>query len=469
MEIKVSKKDLMWSYIGTFMSIASNILLLPFLVYYLDADMLGLWYVFSSIGAIGNLFDFGFSVTFARNITYCWSGAKELKKENVTISDKSEPDYALMKNVLETCRYIYLIISCIALLLLLTVGTVYVKHISKGLDMTICLLAWGLYALSVFLGLYYGYFASFLRGVGAIDIANKNTVFARVAQIVLTIVFLFCGLGLVGACAGYLIYGTLFRVLGKSSFYKYKDIGKHLKEVTQKTSYSQIKELFFVIWHNAWRDGAISLCNYFCNQASTLICSAYLTLAETGMYSLAVQIVTAVSTVAAVAYNTYQPSIQSNYISGKKEKVKSTMAFIVTTYSVMFLFFMVIVIVAGIPVLRIIKPDVVLSVPIMIGLGLYQFILKFRNCYTSYFSSTNRIPYLSGFATSAILCVVLSFLFIGILPFGIWGLILAQLISQLVYNAWYWPLLANKELEIKFSEYWRLFCYELNNRLNKKV
>ena len=62
----------------------------------------------------------------------------------------------------------------------------------------------------------------------------------------------------------------------------------------------------------------------------------------------------------------------------------------------------------GLPILRLIKPETIVSVPILLGLSLYQFILKFRNCYTSYFSCTNRIWYVRSFAISAIICILLS-------------------------------------------------------------
>ena len=69
MKISLTKKDVIWSYIGTIISMGSNLIMLPFLMYFLDSDMLGLWYIFASIGAIATLFDMGFAVTFARNIT----------------------------------------------------------------------------------------------------------------------------------------------------------------------------------------------------------------------------------------------------------------------------------------------------------------------------------------------------------------------------------------------------------------
>ena len=114
----------------------------------------------------------------------------------------------------------------------------------------------------------------------------------------------------------------------------------------------------------------------------------------------------------------------------------------------------------GIPLLRIIKPTAVVSMPVLLGLCVYQFILKFRNCYTSYFSCTNRIIYMNGFIVSAVLCVVLSFLAIGVLDFGVWGLIVAQIISQAVYNLWKWPMLAHKEMELSANEMIRIGTYE---------
>lgn len=66
MSINLSKVDIIWSYVGTILSMSANVLMLPVIVYYLDSDMLGLWYVFASIGGIAVLFDFGFGVTFAR-------------------------------------------------------------------------------------------------------------------------------------------------------------------------------------------------------------------------------------------------------------------------------------------------------------------------------------------------------------------------------------------------------------------
>lgn len=460
MRVNISKNDILWSYIGTLLSMGANFLMLPFLIYFLDEDMLGLWYVFASVGAIATLFDFGFAVTFARNITYCWSGANNLKKEDVTFSESCETNYYLMKQVILTCKIIYGIISGVALLLLLTVGLIYIKYVSGEIVGPTPIISWTIYSIAVFLNLYYGYYASFLRGVGAVDQANKNIVYARVIQIVITIVLLTMGMGIVGACLAYLAYGTVFRLLGKKHFYRYKGIGKNLAEVNDDVSKAQIKNIFSIVWHNAWRDGIISISNYFCNQITTVICSMYLSLAETGMYSLGVQIASAIAQIAGTLYNTYQPELQSAYINSNIEKMKRTMSVIVTSFIYLYLVGTICFNVIGIPLLRIIKPTVIVSMPVLIGLYIYQFMLKFRNCYTSYFSCTNRIIYVKGFVSSAIMCVSLSFLMIGPLRMGVWGLILAQILSQAIYNVWYWTIKTHKELNTSLFFMFKQGTYE---------
>lgn len=452
MKINLSKQDILWSYIGTILSMGANLLMLPFLMIFLDENTLGLWYIFASIGAIATLFDFGFGVTFARNVTYAWAGARELKKEGAELAINSEPDYRLMKKVLKTCKIIYGIIAGSALLLLLTLGTGYVIFVSREINGYTYIIAWIIYAVAVFLNLYYGYYASFLRGVGNVAQANKNTVWARLLQIILMVVLLFMKFGLIGACVAYLAYGTLFRLLGKHYFYKYKGIGENLSKVKYEPSGDEIKEMISIVWHNAWRDGAISLCNYCCNQVSTLICSAYLSLAETGTYSIGVQIASAIATIAGTLYNTYQPELQVAYISADKDKMRKTMSMIVVSFVYLFFLGTASFCVIGIPFLKLIKPSAVVSIPILIGLCVYQFILKYRNCYTSYFSCTNRIIYVGGFTISAILCVGLSFVAIGPLNMGIWGLISAQIISQAVYNLWKWPSLGHKELGLSIKD-----------------
>lgn len=430
----------------------SNLAMLPFIIYYLDGDMLGLWYVYVSIGAVAMLFDFGFNLTFSRNITYCWGGASDLKKENVVFSESNLPNFRLMRSVLAACKRVYMRIAGSALLLMLTIGTFYIVYISRQVEGCQHLWAWIIYSVAVFLNLYYGYYASFLRGVGAITDANKNVVIARSAQILTTILLLMSGTGIIGASVAYLVYGTTFRFLGKYKFYRYKDIGPQLNKVVVKVSKKEINRLINVVWHNAWRDGVISMTMFLCNQASTIICSLYLTLTETGIYSVGVQIAMAVSAISGTLYMALQPQLQAAYINNDKELVKDTMSLIIASLLSLFFIGFVASVTIVPPLLRLLKPESVIPVSVLTGLCFYHFILQFRNVFTSYFSSTNRIIYMKSFVASAIFCVVLSVIFTGYFNMGMWGLVCAQIISQLIYNVWHWPILVSKEIETSIAE-----------------
>lgn len=451
MTVKLNNKDYIWSYVGVFVSVGANMVMLPFILYYLSGDMYGLWSVFQSAAAITTLFDFGFSTTFARNINYCWSGAAELKKTGVVYVEGGGPNFVLMKRTMTACRYVFLIISGVALICMAGPGSFYIRHISKKIPGPEPMIAWGIYTVAVFLNLYYGYFNSFLRGVGAISDANRVTVTAKSVQIVLTVGLLVCGAGIVGTGVAYLTYGVLLRVLGKCTFLRYHGIGKELDAVEGKISRAEVMEMFRIVWPNASRAGIVELANYLANQTVTLIIPLFLSLKLTGMYSLTVQLATVLSNVAAAMYSANQPVLQSAYISDDRQTMKRTMSLIVVSYVGLYVLGLAALATMGLPILRLIRPDTTPTVLVMLGVGLYQFMLKFRNCYTSYFSCTNRIPYVWAFLISAVAGVTLA-TFMLWCGYGIWGLIGAQIICQSVYNFWYWAVKAHQEMELSIRD-----------------
>lgn len=451
MAVKLNNKDYIWSYIGVFVSVGANVMMLPFILYYLDGDMYGLWSVFQSVMAITTLFDFGFSATFARNINYCWCGATELKKTGAVFAEADKPNFLLMKQAMTACRYVFLIISGMALICVAGPGSFYIRHISREIPGREPMIAWAIYAVAVFLNLYYGYFNSFLRGVGAISDANRVTVISKFAQIILTVVLLACGFGIVGTGIAYLAYGFLYRILSKRAFMRFHGIDEELDAVAGKPSRVEVMEMFRTVWPNASRAGVVELTNYLANQTCTLIIPLFLSLRLTGMYSLAVQLATALSNVATTMYTANLPVLQSAYISDDRQTMRRTMSLIVVSYVGLFTLGIIALSTVGLPILRLLRPDTTPTVLAMLGVGLYQFMLKFRNCYIAYFSCTNRVPCVWAFSISAVAGVALAAVMLW-RGFGIWGLIGAQILSQAAYNFWYWAVKAHQEMELSVKD-----------------
>ncbi len=461
MTIKLSNKDYIWSYIGVFFSVGSSILLLPFILYFLSDEMYGLWGVFQSISAITILFDFGFSTTFARNINYCWSGAAELKKTGAKFVQNNQPNFYLMTRVMKVCQYVFLVISLTAFVCMATFGTFYINYICRDIAGNKPLISWMFYAVAIFFNLYYGYYNSFLLGVGAISALNKVTVISRLVQIMLTITLLAMGLDIVATGVSYLSYGFIFRTLSRREFLKFNNIGNNLKMVQGKVTRSDIQELFGIVWYNASREGGITLASYLANQACTIICPIFLPLSITGVYSLAVQLSNTLSNVSAALYNANQPVIQSAYISKNQTKMRSTMSLIVVSYVAIYTLGLIAILLFGLPLIRLIRPETTPSISIMLGVGIYYFILKFRDCYTSYFSCTNRIPYTKAFVLSSITCVVVAILFLKYTNWGLWGLLIAEISSQMIYNVWHWPVIVHRELKLRIPQMMKLGVGEI--------
>ena len=83
MDIKITKKDILWSYIGRFFGIASSFITLPIVLHMLSPEEVGMNYLMATVSSLVGLLDFGFSPQFGRNFTYVNSGAKKLLKEGV--------------------------------------------------------------------------------------------------------------------------------------------------------------------------------------------------------------------------------------------------------------------------------------------------------------------------------------------------------------------------------------------------
>ena len=173
-------------------------------------------------------------------------------------------------------------------------------------------------------------------------------------------------------------------------------------------------------------------------------------------------------TFAYAMYTSYQPSIQSAISNKDDETVRKNFSYTVFVYIAIVIIGTAVLISAGPVLIRIVKPEMNIGRTVLLGVTVYQFILKFRNCYTSYLSNSNRIIYFKAFMVFAVVCVGLEFLLCGVFNMGMWGLVAAQIISQLVYNFWHWPLVVHKELKMSFIDLIKLGYSETRKKFIRK-
>jgi O-antigen/teichoic acid export membrane protein len=87
--MRIGRQDVLWNYAATFLQIAAQVLLFPFILRTLPRETVAVWMIFSTIIALVNLLDFGFNPSFARNVTYVFSGAKILKPAGFDINENN--------------------------------------------------------------------------------------------------------------------------------------------------------------------------------------------------------------------------------------------------------------------------------------------------------------------------------------------------------------------------------------------
>lgn len=448
MRIKTTKKDVIWNYVGTIFVMGTNFIILPILMVFLSSELIGLWQVFVSIGAIAMLLDFGFSPTIARNVAYVWSGARKLQKTGTSEDVGDVVDFDLLKRVLYTCRLIYLVLAIAALLLLGFGGSLYIVLISSQIADGAIVIAWTIYVFAVFLNLYYYYYTALLLGIGAVASNNKARVTACFFQIAICFVFAFLGFGIIAPATAFLCYGIVYRLLGRRIFVK-KTLINSKSRTSFRESIQSCKELFLVIWHNAWRDGLVAVSNYMMTQMGTIIASAYFDLSITGVYSLSIQFVTAIGFISSSMFTAYQPQLQAAFVENNLKKKQEIVSISLVVYTVMYIILTIMLFVFGLPFLAIIQPDYHFDIPILIMLAIYMYFQKRYSIFTSYYSSSNRLPYVASFVISSIAGVALSAVLASpSLGIGVWGLALGQFVAQCVYNNWYWPRAAKNELQL---------------------
>lgn len=448
MLIRTKKNDLVWSYLGYFLSIANGLIVLPFIIKFLNPNELGLWYIFLSIGALVNLLDFGFSPTIARNVSYAWCGASELKKTGVSKTSNSKgPNYLLLKNIFSVTRKIYWIISAIAFCFLISIGTIYILSISSTMTGLNHIISWGIYCLGIFFNIYYNYWSPLLNGIGAIKEGQIASIASRIIQIVLTIVGLFLSIKLIAVSLAFLISGFVLRFLSKHYFYR--NINIESFDLNFDYNKYELRQLLKTIWHNAWRLGLVSMGAFLIAQSNTLLCSSYFGLAITAQYGLTLQLLTILGALSGTLYRVYLPELTQAFLFNDKIRIKQIISISSFIHWLIFISGVLFIVFFGGNYLIVNKSTVTLLPQAMIiFISIYIFLESNHTMFATFISCGNKIPFMYPALFSGLMILSSSILLMTFTSIGFWGLLISQAIVQVFYNNWKWPYVIFREFNL---------------------
>lgn len=455
MDVTISKKDILWGYVAQFFNLGAGFITLPIVLNRLSTEEIALNYLFITVGTMVALLDFGFAPQFGRNITYVFSGANELKKEGLSDNVGDEINYHLLYCLIKVAKKVYKYMSIIALMLLLTFGTIYVYKITKGFTVVDnILLIWIIFCISIFFGMYFNYLSSLLSGRGLQMEQKKAMMGSRITSILLTYVLLLNGMGLIGVCFSNLISPFVSRWLSLKYFY---DDDLKTKLANESASDSEIKELSSVVWYNAKKLGINFVGGYCITQFGIFISGVYLTLSEVSSYGLMLQLVSILSAVSTTYLVTMFPQITSLRVKGDKFLLIKKLSSSFFIYYVLFGTGALLLVLLGPLVLRLIGSNAELPSNTILLIFLFSTLLENNHsqCGT-YIASGNNIPFIKSALGSGSLICTGDLLILHFTNLGVLGVVLVQTIVQLGYNNWYWPKWVLNELELSMLDFLKI-------------
>ena len=303
----IGKREIIWSYIGTAFMIGAGVLLLPFILNKMPDETVGVWNIFQTITALVLLLDFGFRPTFARNISYIFTGVKTLQKNGVVHAESNaNVDYGLLKGSLAAMRRFYQWIALAVFGLLLTAGTVYFYYILQKYsgDRTDALIAWLLLIAINCYNLYTFYYDALLTGKGYVKQSQQINMLGQVVYIGLAIGLIYAGFGLTAIVGSQFVSTIIRRYLTYKVFFT-----PQLKEKLACVQAQEPKNILQAITPNAIKIGLTNLGGFCVNKSAILIGSAFLSLEQIACYGITIQVMDILARCASVFYQSYTPKL----------------------------------------------------------------------------------------------------------------------------------------------------------------
>jgi len=441
----IGKKEIAWSYAGTIFMIGAGVILLPFILHKMPQETVGVWNIFQAITALVLLLDFGFRPTFARNISYIFSGVETLQKEGVThIPSDARVNYGLLKGALIAMQRFYRYMAIGVFAILVTAGSAYFYYILQKYsgDRQDAMIAWVLLIVINCYNLYTFYYDALLTGKGYIKRSQQINMFGQAIYIGLAIGLIYAGFGLTAIVASQLVSTIIRRVLMYHVFYT-PALNKQLVPAVPE----EPKQILSAISPNAVKIGLTQLGSFLVNKSAILIGSVFLTLDEIACYGITLQVMDILARCAMVFYQSYTPKLAQCRAENDLNGLRRYYLLCTSSMAVVFAVGGLVWVWSGDWILDLIDSQTHFVPTAMLCVMLLISVLEHNHAQSAGFiMADNKIPFFIPSLVSGAATVILLGAFLGVCHWGLWGVILAPGIAQLAYQNWKWPSVVIKEL-----------------------
>jgi len=452
----IGRSDVIWNYAATFLRIAASVLLLPLILRMMPAETVGIWTIFMTVTSFIGLLDFGFNPSFTRNITYVFSGVRELKTTGfVQLAEGNNTvDFNLLKGVIDSMRWFYSRVSILLFLLLISFGTYYIHVIllHYPYNHKDIYIAWYLLCIISTYNIYTLYFESLMQGRGLIKRSKQIVIIGQMVYLIFAAVLILLGRGIISIVAAQASSVIIVRVLSYRSFFT--------AEVRQKliTAISFDKnDILKAIYPNAVKVGLTALGGFAVSRSAIIIGSLYLPLNQIASYGITMQLIGIISSLAAIYTSTYSPKIVHCRVSNdlptiKHIYIKGQLVLLGTFIGGGFILYGL-----GEWALLLIGSKTSLMSHSLIAFTLLITFLENNHAVAGTILLTgNEVPFFGASLVAGLVTIVLLLLFLNYTDLSLLGMLLAPGIAHL-YNNWKWPHEVRKQLGgISITDYYSI-------------
>ena len=175
--------------------------------------------------------------------------------------------------------------------------------------------------------------------------------------------------------------------------------------------------------------------------------SIFLSLSEVAMYGITMQVVGILSSLAGVYYNSYIPKITQLRTTNNNKELKAIFYRGSIIQLSVFVLGGLVFVLFGNYVLDLINSQTKFLGAGMLTVALIiSFLERNHILATGFLLAKNEVPFFAASLWSGAATILLLWVFLDVVHWGVWGLILAQGIVQLAYQNWKWPLVLLKEI-----------------------
>ncbi|HWD18436.1 MAG TPA: hypothetical protein VHB20_04090 [Verrucomicrobiae bacterium] len=426
---------------------------------------LGFSGVLLSFSTLAVVFDFGFTPTVDRFIGYAMAGAKKLEPHGPPeLGSHAAPNFNLLWELLTTTRQLYRYLTLILFVVLGIGGTIVVENLIREehrihpeFALLMPRVAWGLTLASVSFDIYSNWWAIYLRGLNEVRDSVKATALTAFAKLIIAAGLLSGGAGLLS-----LPLATILSSFIQRRYARVRCL--QLLPPPPPGIEAHLGRTLKVMWPNSWRMGILLASTYLLIQANTVLCAHLFHLELTGTYTYSVQLMGYAVAMAAVWTATKWPLI-SQYQARRdfiqiRELLRvriwlQTVTFLILGFGVAF--------VAPRLLHWVGKDKELLPLPWMLVLMFGVYMDMIMAILGTLIATGNRLPYVwTGIITNAG-SLTLSLILLRWTHLGLGSFVLGPILSNAVFNYWYWPTFAARSLNTTLREF--LLPRRLSRRL----